>query len=306
MNISFYFLTYNRPKILAESVYSAINNTSIKPNEAWIIDDGSLPNMQQALLEFSLKYSDKFPINLLLHAKNYGIGYSFEKLYNLIRQNDELDIACILESDYIWRKDWLKDCIEVFKASEHTIAIAGTDHPDMYDRKKTHETFPGIFKECFGEDLKSRNDLYKPFDLDTESGKIKVQGVSNSCGCTVLHWKRLKETIKSLEQSKKIEYNDFWRRMDIAFNKDLPYGTRRNASDGWMSSTVSKYGEMNLELNNIDLSKNFPFLSICDYSISEHICGGGVNGMIVPEGQTFVCSPTWNNKYLKENPRNAN
>jgi hypothetical protein len=63
---------------------------------------------------------------------------------------------------------------------------------------------------------------------------------------------------------------------------------------------------MNLELNNIDLSKNFPFLSICDYSISEHICGGGVNGMIVPEGQTFVCSPTWNNKYLKENPRNAN
>ena len=79
-----------------------------------------------------------------------------------------------------------------------------------------------------------------------------------------------------------------------------------------MASLSDKYrNSLNIfatdeELNNIDLSKNFPFLSICDYSISEHICGGGVNGMIVPEGQTFVCSPTWNNKYLKENPRNAN
>ena len=303
LNIVFYFITYNRPKILKESIYSAINNTSIQPNEVWIIDDGSVPDMQLGLLDFSLKYSNKFPINLILHAKNYGIGYSFEKVYNLINQNNDLDIACILESDYVWRKDWLKDCVEVFEASKSTLAIAGTDHPDMYDRKKTHETFPKIMEECFGQDLKSRSHLYNPFDLNVKSGKIKVQGVSNSCGCTILNWKRIKQVTKNLEESKKIKYNDFWQKMDIAFEKSIPYGTKRYASDAWMSGTISKYGEMDIELKNLDLSKNFPFLSICDYSISQHICGGGVNGSIVPEGATFVNSPKWNDEYLNKNPR---
>ena len=41
----------------------------------------------------------------------------------------------------------------------------------------------------------------------------------------------------------------------------------------------------------------------CDYSISQHLCGGGVNGMIVPEGSTFVVSPKWKDEYLDKNPR---
>ena len=307
MNIVCYYLTYNRPQILKESFFSSLNNTEITPKEIWIIDDGSEAKLKSALLDYSNEYSPKgTPINLLIHGNNYGIGYSFERLYNLIRQNDDLDIACILESDYIWRKDWLKVVIDVFDASPNTLAIAGTDHPDMYDVSKTHSTFPDIMKECFGEDLKSRNYLYIPFDLQTSSGKIQVQGVSNSCGCTMIHWKRLKKVIKKLEDSKKIPYNDFWNRMDRAFNKGVSHDTRKNASDGWMSSTISKYGEMYLELENLDLKTNFPFLSICDYSISEHICGGGVNGLIVPEGRTFVHSPKCDSKFLLENPRKNN
>lgn len=299
MKICFYIPTFNRSSVLQNCLITAFENTSVKPNEIWIVDDGSEPEIKKSIFDLSIKNIDYIPINILIHAHNMGIGYSFERIYNLLRQDDDLDIACIIESDYIWRKNWLEDIIKVFEKSPHTIAIAGTDHPDMYDRNKTHGTFIDIMKECFGEDLKSRNDLYKHFYLDD----IKVQGVSNSCGCMIIHWKRLNKIIKDLTNNNIIPVNDYWNRMDRAFNKNITHDTRKNASDGWMSSTISKYGEMHMLLNNIDITKNFPMLSICDYSISQHVCGGGVNGKIVPEGSTFILSPTWKDSYIYENPR---
>lgn len=296
MNISFYIPTFNRPSILQQSISSLVNNTTIKPDEVWIIDDGSDINIRKGLLQLNTENG----VNLILHAKNMGIGYSFERIYNLMRQNDKLDIACIVESDYIWRKGWLEDCLAVFESSPYTIAIAGTDHPDMYNRFKTHTTFPSIMNECFGKDLESREYLYKPFDLETKLGNIKVQGVSNSCGCMIIHWKRLKEILNLLDLEQ-----DFWKRMDRAFNKGITHDTRKNASDGHMSSTISNYGEQYLKSLQQDLSKNFPMLSICDYSISLHVCGGGENGKIVGEGETFVISPKWDDKYLDINPRSV-
>ena len=299
MRIAHYIPTYNRSKVLGMCLDSALNNSSIKPDEVWIIDDGSDSAIKQSLLQFSVENSPHFPINLLMHGRNYGIGYTFERIYNLMRQDDDLDIACIVESDYIWRKDWLDDCIKVFENSPNTFAIAGTDHPDMYDRNKTHNIFIDIMKECFGKDLESRPHLYKPFDLNG----IQVQGVSNSCGCMIIHWKRLKNIIDVLEKENLIPINDYWKKLDRAFNKGVAHDTRKNASDGWMSSTLSMYGEMYLKHIGEDISSTFPMLSICDYSISQHLCGGGVNGMIVPEGSTFVVSPKWKDEYLDKNPR---
>jgi glycosyltransferase involved in cell wall biosynthesis len=302
MNIAYYIPTYNRPNVLAQCLQTAFNNTKIKPNEAWIIDDASEDQTKVSLLEFSLSNSKNFPVNLLLHGSNYGIGYTFERIFNLINQNEDLDIACIIESDYIWRQNWLEDALAVFESCPNTLAIAGTDHPDMYDPSKS-KMFTDLMTEQFGTDLKAREHLYKHFDIDTNQGKIKIQGVSNSCGCKIIHWKRLKNAIKNLEENKVVPFNDFWNRMDRAFNKGQGKQARRYASDGHMSCTISRFGEMNLILNNIDISKNFPMVSICDYSISQHICGGGINGYIVPEGATFINSPKWNNKYLTENPR---
>jgi glycosyltransferase involved in cell wall biosynthesis len=300
MNVGLYIPTFNRPKILEQSIASVLNNTEITPSEVWIIDDGSSATLKRSLLEFSLQSPTN--INLLVHGKNLGIGYAFERIYNLIRQSESLDVACIIESDYIWRKDWLKDCLDVFEASPYTIAIAGTDHPDMYDGAKTHGTFPEIMKECFGSDLLAREHLYKPFTLETKNGPIQVQGVSNSCGCMIIHWKRLMERLGSAMSEK-----EFWGRMDRAFNKGVSHDTRKNASDGHMSSTLSWIGEKAIYIDSlskeIDFSKNFPMLSICDYSISEHVCGGGVNGLIAPECSTFVHSPKWFPEYLERNPR---
>lgn len=300
MKISYYIPIFNRPHILKYCLTTVFNNTNINPKDIWLIDDGSDMQTKNYVFNLCVNSANSIPINLVSHAQNMGIGYSFERIYNLMRQDDDLDIACIIESDYIWRKDWLDDVINVFKNSPHTIAIAGTDHPDMYDRNKTHGIFPEIMKECFGEDLSARNNLYEPFFLNG----IQVQGVSNSCGCMIIHWKRLQNIIQELEKNNKIPIGDYWKRMDRAFNKNISHDTRKNASDGWMSSTISMYGEMYLKMNNIDISKNFPMLSICDYSISQHVCGGGVNGMIVPEGSTFVISPKWDDSYIHRNPRN--
>ncbi len=301
MNIGFYILTYNRPAVLQHCIQTLFGNTTIAPKEAWIIDDGSRTDVQNALVELGQRRQ----VNLMLSTKNYGIGYSFERVYNLIYQNDDLDLACIIESDYIWRKGWLEDVVATFKASPNTLAIAGTDHPDMYDRAKTHTTFPEIMEEQFAKDLEARELLYKPYDLETERGKIKVQGVSNSCGCLILNWKRMKSVIESLEDENLIGAREYKRRMDRAFNKGITHDTRRNASDGHMSSIISMFGEMYLKKNKISLDRNFPFLSICDYSISEHVCGGGVNGAIVPEGTTFIHAPTWKQEYLISDPRQS-
>ena len=86
MNIAYYIPTYNRPNVLAQCLQTAFNNTKIKPNEAWIIDDASEDQTKVSLLEFSLSNSKNFPVNLLLHGSNYGIGYTFERIFNLINQ----------------------------------------------------------------------------------------------------------------------------------------------------------------------------------------------------------------------------
>ena len=299
MKIAYYIPTFNRSKILSDCLRTCINNTNIKPNELWIIDDGSDNDIKKSLLEFSMQYSYMFPINMIIHGRNYGIGYSFERIYNLMRQDDDLDIACVIESDYIWRKNWLEDCIHIFNSSPYTLAIAGTDHPDMYDRNKTHNIFVDIMKECFGKDLEARQYLYKSFNLNG----IELQGVSNSCGCMIIHWKRLKNVLSVLESNGLIPINDYWSKLNRAFNKGVSHDTRKNASDGWMSSVLSMYGEMYLKHIGEDISKHFPMISISDYSISQHVCGGGVNGMIVPEGSTFVISPKWKYEYLDKNPR---
>jgi glycosyltransferase involved in cell wall biosynthesis len=301
MNIKFIILTFNRPNIMSQSIQTLINNTSIRPTDINILDDGSDISVQNSLYNFAKQYSTKeIPINLILNGRNYGIGYQFEKAYNVMRQSEDADIICFIEADYLWKKFWLEDVVAVFEASPWTVAIAGVHHPDMVQREKTHGEFCKLMVDQFGKDLESREHLYKPFDLETTRGKIRVEGVSNSCGCQIVHWKRLRILLDQLNKG-----NQYWYWMDRAFHKNGT-GDRRYASDAHMSGTLSMFAEIWMKENGIDITKNFGFLNICDYSISSHICGGGINGMICPEGTTFVVSPTWKDEYLNKDPRIKN
>lgn len=296
MNILFIYLTYNRPKVLGECIRTSLGNTDIAPTEAWIIDDASEISTQLSLFQMAAQNRGNIPINLMLRQKNEGIGWTFEYAYNLMKMKN-YDYVCLLESDYIWRKGWLEDCLAVFEANPHVVAIPGCDHPDMYDRYKTHDLFPQLMMEQFPTDVTGREYMYKPFELDTKRGKMKVFGASNSCGCAIYAWNRMETMFKDIGR-----WEEYWKWMDRAFNKQEG-GNRRHASDQHMSCSVSWYWYEYAKKYNLDLTKNFPWINIADYSISNHLCGQGINGMIVPEGQTFVGAPTWNPMYLDKDPR---
>lgn len=291
MKVDIIVLTYNRPNVLSACIQTLFNNAQYPINQATILDDGSSPQIQNSLLKFAQDNSNgPFPIHFFANGKNLGIGYQFERAFNIMRYS-EADVVCLIESDYVWRAGWLKDVVSVFEASPKTLAIAGCNHPDMYDRAKTHGVFVQLMKDQFNRDIPNRNKLYIPFELNG----IKVQGVSNSCGCKMVHWGRLKKLLRKNNLESR-----YWNWMDRAFNKQEG-GDRRHASDAHMSGTISYYGTMCQALQE----NEFAFLDICDYSISQHVCGGGANGMIVPEGSTFICSPNWKDEYMRTNPRES-
>lgn len=283
-DIIFIVLTYQRPKVLGMCIDSLFNNTKIKPSETWILDDASDKDIQKSILEFSQHNSQNTPIHTIFNGKNLGVGCQFERIFNLIKQRDP-EIVCIIESDYIFRNEWLEDVCAVFDAAPYTVGIPGVDHADMYIRQKTHGEFIDLMVAQFGEDLKSREDLYKPFSLNTERGPIKVFGASNTCGCQILHWKRIKDLFfKNLNIEK-----DYWHWMERGFHKWG--GERRFASDAHMSGTHSYYWDKWAQKNGIDTSKNFGYLNICDSAISVHLASQGINGKldprVFPEGTTF-------------------
>lgn len=297
MNILFVILTYKRPKILNHCITSLFNNTNIKPTESWIIDDCSNEELKKQLFMFATKRTD-LNINCSFKSKNFGVAYSFEEAFNIARMRNP-DIFCLIESDYIWRKGWLEDVIAVYKANPYVIGIPGTSHPDMYDRVKTHGEFIRLMENQFGRDIYYRDYTYKPFDLQTERGTIKVQGVTNSCGCSIFFWKRMMDLFSENELDK-----DYWFWMERAFHKRENLD-RKTASDAHMSGTPTFLWEQCMISKNIDFTKNFAWLDICDYSIGNHICGGAdsINGKIVDEGVTFINSPVWKNEYMVQDPR---
>lgn len=308
MKAAFLILTYNRSKVASLSLNTLFNNAGIRPAESWIFDDGSDEIMKRGLLDFTLKHSTQdSPINLSIHGKNYGVGYNFERLYSIMRQSEDIQVFCIAESDYIFRKFWYLDCEAVFKASPNTIAISAVSHPDMEIFQKTHVEFPKLMIDQFGKDLDSRQDLYKSFYLDTERGKIKVRGVSNACGSIILHWQRLQNILKegdSIGDDCVFNTKNFWKWMNRAFHKNNT-GNRRFASDAHLSGTLSFFSEEYMKYKGIDITKNFGFLDVEDWSLSEHLCAKGINGHLpgYEEGQTFVKSKSWDYKYLDVDPR---
>lgn len=298
MDLLYIIFSYNRPNILSKSLHSLFANGGAQPNEAWILDDGSDSQQRLSLVHFaSQNSSNETPINVVACGKNYGIGWAFEQAYNILKWKNP-KYCFFVESDYVFRKNAVSDCLALFEANPYLLAIPGTSHPDMYDRQKTHDLFPKLMMEQFPSDIPARDKMYIPFEIETKNGKMLVQGASNSCGCHILHWERTQQFFNDINR-----IDDFWRWMDRAFNKHSG-GDRRNASDQHISCTLTWYWYEWAQKHNIDLTKNFPWIDICDYSIAQHCCGMGKNGMIVPEGYTFVGSPKWDEKYLEINPRN--
>ena len=261
---------------MKESLRSLMSNASVKPQNLFLLDDCSDPKVQVGLAEFALNSRNaQTAIHLYLNGRNMGVGNQFQSAFNIVKQVDP-DLVIVSESDYYYRAEWLSDVLSVFEFAPYTIAIPGMDHQDMRLPEKYNDIFSKLMIEQFGEDIKGRPFMYKPFDLITDRGNIKVFGVSNSCGCQILHWNRIKRFIFNGLGAEQ----EYWKHMERGFHVGLD---RSRASDGHMSCVLSFLWEKWALKNNIDISKNFGYLNIADASIAFHACNGGLNGQLDPE-----------------------
>lgn len=295
--------THDRKNVLSLCLETLFGNTNIKPDHVLISDDYSQPELKAALFDFALKNSIDFPINFMSFNKPIYYGRNAEFIQKYIDWIDPKYVV-VCESDYIMRKGWLEDGLAVLKAKDYSVGISLYSNPDFFDKEKTEEMFPRIMKEDFNEDPALREYLHKPRLIDTEIGKIKIQGTTNSCGSFILNWQRIKVLKNHFPE---IQEKVF----DRSCNKQ-PGGDRRYFSDGIFSHGLSyyyyKYWEMAAQIMTPEAIKEhqeneFPWLDICDYSMAQHVNGNGLNSAGFPEMTTFVGSPHWKDEYMNKNPR---
>lgn len=294
MNTLLILFCFNRPDILNKCIQTLFAD-NFKFDEVLLINDGSRPEVTSKIMEYVLNTAANTPqkINLMNFGKNQGYSYAAEFAFNYAKLKNP-NYLFFIEQDYIFRRGWAEEALAVLDAAPNTVALSGYSNPDFYDKSKTEEMFPRIIKEDFNEDPCDRASMHKPFELETSLGKIQVQGTSNSCGTCVINWRNLMQ-LNSVESS-------FWEKViDRACNKQ-PGGNRSNYGDGPFSHGISYFW---YKTNKYSSPMDFPWLDICDYSLSNHVCGGAesINGKIVPEGYTFVGSPKWKDDYMLTNPR---
>jgi len=302
MKLLYIYFTYNRPKVLADCLRTTLSNTKIFPNEIYILDDCSDLNIQSSLFKFAKENSSiEMPIHLILNGCNLGIGRQFESAYNLMRVLNP-EFIFMVESDYVFRREYMEDCMAVIESNPNVVAIPLTSHPDFYNKEKTDNFFPKLMIQQFRKDIINREYMYKPFEIDTKRGKILVQGGSNSCGSCFLAYHRFNKILEDLNDQTRDVVSEYWQWMKIAFTKD-EINNKKMANDAIMTCALTWYWYEWAKKNSLDLTKNFPWLDICDASIGQHLCIGGVNGNVpgMVEGQTFVGSPVWKTENFTRN-----
>jgi len=288
MKLLYIIYTHNRPIILKECLATLFSNTNVKPHRVVILDDASEKSTKVGLWQFCLENSTKeMPIDMLSFNENIGYGTNFEFGLSVARVYNP-EYVFFVESDYIFRKNWAEDILEVFESEigKKSIGISGYDHPDFYTPERYDKMYRNIIKEDYGSDPVNRTNMFKLFDCTLGNKTLKLSGISNSCGTIYLKWRFTMELMKKYPEMK----TTWWERLA---NKQ-PGGNRKLLADGPLSHGLSYYWSLYAKEQGWDTSKYFPLLNIVP-SVSNHINALGINGNIpgIQEGQTFVGSPSF-------------
>lgn len=271
--ILFVILSYKRSKALSECIRTLFNNTKIHPTLTYILDDNSDYNHKSNLLNFSQEYSDKIgPINVLFNGQNRGIGNQIETAFRIAQQINPT-LFFLIEGDYFWRNEYLEDVVDGFNLCPHTWGCCGCHHNDMLLEYKYYGEFAKLMEIYFGRDIEYRKYYYKPFKVRTPRGEMELLPCTNTCGCQILHFQKINNGIKDLGMEK-----EFWRSIYNSFHEK---GDRSVASDGRLSCTITWFFELWAKKNNIDLTRNFAYITPIT-SIGFHACNGGKNGLLNP------------------------
>lgn len=286
MNLLYVIYTYNRPNILQACLESLFNQNSLRPDKILFLDDGS--NRQLKLALINQQSSAPLPIDVFSVYPNIGYGAIAEFAFRLVEVYDPKYVFFI-ESDYVFAQHGLDVVMDIFEKNpfgQHAVGFSGYDNPDFHT-DKPHTEFPALMIKDCGEDNLNRSIMYKTFIIETAFGPKTLEFVSNSCGTMYLRW----DMISQYKREFPIEYEQ-WIQGSVLKKE----ACRKPLNDGMMSHGVSWLWNKWALKHNIDRNTYAALLNVRP-SIANHINGGGINGNIIPEGQTFVSSPTWKSKY---------
>lgn len=273
--IAFVYFSYNRKDILIQSLETSLKNTNIKPDQIFIFDDCSNLDTQSALKEFISKNNFNFKIEF--NDKNIGYAASYKKCFNILK-NPTFDYIFFLETDYIWRKGYLEECLELLEKEEDSVGVCGSSFKEFYEKDKCQKWFGEVTKEQFGKDVSNRIDLYQPKYIKTKNYNIKIQYGTHCCGTFLFNKNRF---FNNLNQN---QINRFWEIMEkateVKSNKSV-------INDGMITGGISMLWDEFLQKRyNGEKFEKSAFIDIIDYVIGVHVEGGGINGSDNPEGST--------------------
>lgn len=277
--ICLFVIAHDRPKILQLSLSSLIDN-EIEKQIIILVDNPQL-GVAGVISDF-IKNNPSIDICCLTNPRIGGNTLSaiYQQIYN-----SECDIAGIIETDYVFRPQFLEEVIDVFAKFKSTLSIAGYNHPDTRNPKLSFVDFPNLTKKFFERDVSNRSLMYSPFVSIINQKQYLLQGISNHTGCHFL----------SGSVFRSIFENSLDKFLSLITDLASPVGF----CDGRLSSTYQIYWEDWCIKNNIDIFKNFPILDICDYSIGNHYGGGGICvGGLDSEMVDWIKSPTWTDQHL--------
>jgi hypothetical protein len=280
--IAFIYFSYNRKDILARSLETSLKNTNIKPNKIYIFDDCSDAETQNMLKDFTLK--NKYDFTIQFNEKNIGYAGSYKKCFDILK-NNEFDYVFFLETDYIWRKGYLEEALEILEAEEDSVAICGSSFKEFYDKSKCHKWFGEVMVNQFDKDVSNRNYLYNPKYIKTKNYNINIQYGTHCCGTFLFNKKRF---FNNLDQKQKIK---FWEIMEKASEVQ---NNKSVINDGMITGGISLLWDEFLQkkYNGKKFDKS-AFIDIIDYVIGVHVEGGGINGSDNPEGYTRYFPPNF-------------
>lgn len=286
-NILFVIFTHNRPAVMKESLRTIFENTSIKPSNVLILDDGS----QQETKDYLYDFCKKGGYNFYSGAKPYGYCRNFRLALKHIEEINP-DYVFFMESDYYFRKNYLEECFAV-NDLDRSVGVTGFSHPDFVISDKTNRWYGEVVTEQFGEDIKNRDKIYKVFTAKTEAGDIDIQYGTHSCGTFFWNRKRFLELLIAAGDGL---LGDF----ETILDRATEYGEKgRVINDGMITGGISLFWSKAIETlyGATEDSPHSAFIDIFNPSIALHVAGGGVNGSDAAEGQTSVRPINWPTDY---------
>jgi hypothetical protein len=287
MNIAFVYFSFNRLSILKESLRTSLSNTNIKPNHIYIFDDHSNEECQNYLKNFKEK-NKELNITLNINQENIGYAANYRKCFDILK-NENFDYIFFLETDYIWRKGYLEECIELLEMEQDSVAVCGSSFKEFYEKEKCITWFANVTKQQFGKDVSNRPALYTSKILKLKSYNMTIQYGTHSCGTFLFNKKRFFNNLNEDQKSR------FWVIMQEATKV---INNKSVINDGMITGGISILWDEYLNLKHKGNSfEKSAFIDIIDYVIGVHIEGGGINGSDNPEGYTRYFPDKFPKKY---------